>query len=117
MNPYVLIGAGAVAVGAVAGSFFYGQHIGAQGERVKQQDRTELVREVQDAAQAGAAKAIGGIRVNNVKQREVVTREIVEKPVYRECLHSDAGLRAVNDALVPSGPGDRSVPGADATSR
>lgn len=117
VNPYVLIGTGAVAVGAVVGSFFYGQHIGAQGERAQQADRKALVREVQEAAQTAAAEAIGGIRINNVKQREVITREIVEKPVYRECVHSDAGLRAVNDALVPTGAGDRVVPGADATDR
>lgn len=110
MSTHVIVALAGVAV--VAGAFFYGQSVGAAGERAAQKDRETLVREVAEASQAAAAVEIGKIEAKNVTQRQVLQREIVERPVYRDCRHSPDGLRAVNNALVPSSadPGPVSAP-------
>lgn len=100
---------------AVAGAFFYGQHLGASGERAAQQDRESVMREVYDRAALAAAEQIAKIEVKHVTQRQVLQREIVENVVYRDCVHSPGGLRAINDALVPGGTGGGAVPGVDPT--
>lgn len=102
-----------VGAAAVAGAFFYGQRVGAAGERAEQKYREQIVREVAAAAQDAAAAAIAKIEVKNVTQRQVLQREIVERPVYRDCRHSPDGLRAVNNALVPGSSDPGPVPAAD----
>lgn len=69
------------------------------------------------AATDAAVAAIKGIEVKyvTIKQRaETVTREV---PVYRDCMHTDDGLRVVNQALSagPQPPADNraGVPGPD----
>lgn len=70
------------------------------------------------AATTAAVDAIKGIEVRYVPiktKAEVITREV---PVYRDCLHTDDGLRVVNEALTgqpaPAGDPPR-VPGPDGT--
>lgn len=64
------------------------------------------------AATDAAVTAIKGLEKVYVPikaKAEVITREV---PVYRDCVHTDDGLRVLNEALTP----DRSsLPGSDAT--
>jgi len=73
----------------------------------------QLLREDQivQKAQEGAAKAIANIEVKNVKIKQKLEREIHEKPVYRDCVHTPDGLRLINDSLT--GSGDSELPKAD----
>lgn len=80
---------------------------------------TAAIEKAATAATDAAVEAIKGIEVKyvTIKQRaETVTREV---PVYRDCMHTDDGLRVVNQALSagPQPPADHSsgVPRPDAT--
>lgn len=112
MNAYALIAAGAVAVGAFAGTYFYGVHVGAQGERVKQADRADVVRETRDAAEKGAAAAIALLRPRNVTIRQELEREIQTNTVYRDCVVPADGVRILNEAITgrPELAGDGKLP-------
>ena len=73
-------------------------------------------REAQDKALRAAAEALRSMAPAQAKIIERVTRETVEKPVYRDCRHSPDGLRDINSALTNSEPADGGdVPGVDAT--
>ncbi len=59
------------------------------------------VKETRDAAMDGAAEAIAKIKVTNTTVYQKAVREIIEKPVYRDCRHDPAMLEQINAALVP----------------
>jgi hypothetical protein len=115
MNPYVLLAIVLAWGASVTGSFFFGRDTGMDSMIAEQEKTRQLIEDVEDRAQRAAAEAIAGIKVVNQVNRQVLEREIVEKPVYRECRHTDDGLRAVNSALEnrPVAPGDRKLPEAD----
>jgi len=116
MNPYALLAAGALAVAAVVGAFFYGQEIGAQGEIAKQAGIDNAVRETREAAQQGAADAIAKLKPRNVTIRQELEREIQTNTVYRECRVPASGVRLANEALTgrPEPAGGGELPRADA---
>lgn len=100
MSPYALFTAGALAVAATVGSFFYGQRIGAQGEIAKQAGIDAAVRDTREAAQQGAAAAIAALKPRNVTIRQELEREIQTNTVYRDCIVPAGGVRLVNEALT-----------------
>lgn len=116
LNPYVLLAIVLAWIGSTAGAFFYGRNTGIDHAVAEQQTDAELIAEAADAAQRKAAEEIAKIKVVNRVNRQVLEREIVEKPVYRDCQHTADGLRAVNAALEnrPLPAGDRKLPDADA---
>jgi hypothetical protein len=96
MNPYFL----PAALIACIGAFWYGTHVGADGEIAKQANMKEVVRQVTEAAQTGAATAIALNQPIHKTIVQKVQHEIETNTVYAECKHSDAGLRGVNEALT-----------------
>lgn len=116
----VLYGALASAVLALAsaagsGWWFYGAgkdaEIAARSAAKAQEDR--VVAAVEQAAQRSAhaaGAAIAKLEIKRVQITQPLQTEIRERVVYRDCLHSPAGLRAVNEALAggASGGADRS---------
>lgn len=52
------------------------------------------------ATSAAAAAAIAAIKVENKTIVQAVQRTIVEKPVYRECMHSPETAAQINQALT-----------------
>jgi hypothetical protein len=66
----------------------------------EQTEDAALIEEAASAAQRKAAEEIAKIKVINQVNRQVLEREIVEKPVYVECKHSPEGFDAVNKALT-----------------
>lgn len=88
----------------------------ADDERAEKRTQELILKTKADAA-LGTAEAIAKLEPKLVTLKERVTREVIEKPVYRECVHSPDGLRNINAALTaqPGNPfGDRSVPVPDA---
>lgn len=106
-----------VACALMAGLYWLGRVDGRALERGEQKRQAEIVRDVRDAALSGAAEAINKIEVKHVTVRQALEREIVERPVYRDCRHTPDGLRILNQALEPPegrppGEGVVSAPGA-----
>lgn len=88
----------------------------AAADERKEQRAVALVTQARAEAAAGAADAIAKLEPKLVTLKERVTREVIEKPVYRECVHSPDGLRDINAALTaqPGNPfADRGVPVSD----
>lgn len=106
----------AILLAGYAAAYLYGRHDGEELERGRQLAQDKLVRDVQDAAQRGAATEIAKIEIKNTTIKQEVQREILEKPVYRECRHDARGLSLINAALTGTEPaGDSQLPEADAT--
>jgi hypothetical protein len=116
MNPYALIAAGALAVGAFAGTFFYGVHIGKQGAEAQEARDERIAGIAYDAGQKGAAAEIAKIKPKNVTIRQELEREIQTNTVYSDCRVPADGVRLVNEALTGRAEraGDRELPRAGA---
>lgn len=56
--------------------------------------------EAQDKALQAAAREIAKIDTSAQVIKERVIRETVDRPVYRECVHSDSVLHDINAALA-----------------
>lgn len=79
----------------------------------------EVARVARDAAMDAAAEKIAKIQVVNKTIYQRATREVLKEPMYRDCLHSADGLRAVNQALTAGAEsaGEGGMSSADATQR
>lgn len=115
INPYMALGA----LLALVGAFFFGIKVGADREVATAARIEARVRQTEDAAMKAAAAEIAKIEVTNKTVKQVLEREIVEKPVYRDCHNTPDGVRSINSALEnrPLPPSDRKLPDADAPSR
>ena len=109
MNPYIII----AALLACVGAFFYGEHTGAAGEIAKQKKLDDIVRQVSEAAQTGAATAIAANKPVNQTIVQKATHEVQTNTVYRDCLNTAGQLRNINQALTGSAQpaGDSQLPG------
>jgi hypothetical protein len=113
MNLYFLLGGVIASLVLGIGGYAYGRHDGRQIEQANQVRAEQLVRATSDAMQKTAAEAISKIDIVNRTIRSEVQREIVEKPVYRDCIASDDILRSINAAKTGTEPaGDSELPGA-----
>lgn len=102
----------------LAGVYFEGKRAGKAECVETQQIAREVAQQAAAAATEAAASAISKIRVQNRTVYSEVQREITEKPVYRDCVHSPSQLQRINAALTGEAtepPGDRGVPASDAT--
>lgn len=98
--------AAAVVLALVAGAYAYGRYDGRQLAEAHQLQLDAVAKTAQEAASRSAAEAIAKIEVRHVTIRQEIQREILEKPVYRDCRHDDLGLSLVNEALHgPAGGG------------
>lgn len=119
LNPWLLLAAGLALSGAVGGAYVKGRADGRAVEIAQRVTIEEVARVSREAAMKGAAEKIAEIEIVNKTVYARATREVVEKPVYRDCVHSDDGLRAINQALTgrSESAGDGIVPGTDTVSR
>lgn len=112
MNPYIILAAVLALVGATGGGYWWGSSAKENAILADQKREDKLIEKVQTTV----AKSIAGIEVKNVTIRQRTERETRVVPDYSQCHHSDVGLRNVNAALSNAEPpGDRELPGADAT--
>ena len=100
LNPWVLLALVAfylASVGAVGYKAYQagGEHVVAtQAKERTIEDRTR------DAALAVTSEAIANIKVINEHTTQRLATETVEKPVYRDCVNTDASFGLLNDALT-----------------
>lgn len=116
-NPWALLTLGAVIVGALGGSYVKGRSDGRAIEYAERMELEEVARISREAGLQAAAEAIAKQKVVHTTIRGRVEREVIEKPVYRDCTHPDATLRLLNDALANRAPEPTSsgeLPGTDA---
>lgn len=117
MNPYLIVGL-LVAAGVMTGGAYYqGRQDGANQIEAQQKREGELSQKAADAATSAAATAISQIKIQHRTVQQEVQREVAERIVYRECLHSPDGLRNINAALTgraarPEAAGSGVLPGA-----
>ncbi|MGH8235414.1 MAG: hypothetical protein ACREXP_00140 [Steroidobacteraceae bacterium] len=116
MNPYVLLGAGILAISLAVGGFTFG----VKYQRGQEARAVLLIEKVRDEAQLGAAAAIAANKPVTQIIKQKLETEIREVEVYRDCRNSDAAMRLLNDALT--GANSLSVdsgelPRADASDR
>jgi hypothetical protein len=116
LNPWFILGAVLAVLAIGGGSYVKGRNDGKHLEQAEQLTQAAIREETREMAIQAAAEQIAKISIVNKTIYARATREVIEKPVYRECLHTDDGLHAVNDALAnrqtePAGAGK--LPGTD----
>lgn len=100
MNPWTILAA-VLLVGALTGVAYRQGRADGEDKIVAQQAReAELSQKAVDAANATAAAAIAGIKVQHRTITQEVNREVIERPVYRDCLHSPDQLQRINAAIT-----------------
>lgn len=111
INPYVLLGV----LAAMVGVFLWGMRVGGDREVASQARIEARIRQTEETASRAAAEAIAKIEVVNKTTKQVLEREIVEKPVYRDCRNTPDGMRAIDSALAnrPIPPSDSKLPGTN----
>lgn len=119
MNPYTLLGGVLLWVASIAAAGWWSYGAGRDSEIASQarEDRTAAV--ATEAAASAAAHAISQIKVQHRTVTQEVQREVLERPVYRDCVHSPDQLQRINAALTGSRPepaGGGLVPPAGAAS-
>jgi hypothetical protein len=90
--------------------FLFGAYAGgrADGRRLERAEHQKITNAIEDSARLmreTAALEIAKIEVKNVYTTQRLEKEIVEKPVYTECGHSDAAFSVLTDAFIA--PEDR----------
>jgi hypothetical protein len=103
----------------IAGIYFEGKRSGKSECAEKAALVREAAQAAADSAASAAAKAIAGIKVQNRTVYSEVQRDVIEKPVYRDCEHPAGQLQRINAALTgeqPEPAGRGLVPPADAAS-
>jgi hypothetical protein len=114
-NPWIIAGALCALLGVGTGGYLKGRSDG-KSVVIAAQAKEESVRlETLQLAQLAAAEEIAKIQVVNRTVYAKATHEVIERPVYRDCVHSPDGLRAVNAALGGSlTAGEGELPRVDA---
>lgn len=111
LNPTVLLTLLASTLASAGAAFFFGMSV-QKDRSVAQEARDKQVAEI---ASKAAASAINKIEVRHVTVQNKVEREIVEKPVFRDCKSGPDLVRDFNSTIAgPDGAADRELPAADA---
>lgn len=116
LNPWLILAA-VLALGA-SHTFAYVKGGAAREDSIlaEQKRQDELVQKIERTN----AQQIAQIEVVNKTIYQRATREVIEKPVYRDCRHDGDTLGMLNHALTNTAPAeparDSGVPGTDPTS-
>lgn len=100
MNPWAALAAVLLWVASTAASYFYGESVGADHEKVKQAEIKQAIEDTREKARQGAASEIAKIKVRNTTIQGKLREVVRDNPVYRDCQLDDAGLQLVNQALA-----------------
>lgn len=84
----------------LVGAFFYGGSVGSDQQIAKQAKIENVIKEVREQAQLGAADAIAKNKPQNNYIKGRVETLVRAEPVYRDCVHPASGLRDINEALT-----------------
>jgi len=111
MTPYTrIIALLCLFLGGLAG----GWRLGADHVRAGQADIADAIKRTQDAAQLGAAKAIGALQIKHQTIIQKAEHEIKANPAMADCHVGSGALRLLNAAAgyddpEPAGGGDVSA--------
>lgn len=113
MNPYLLLGLALLWGASIAGSgtWFYGA--GKNAVIAEQKKVEDIVAAAQAAFEESNVELISKLRPQYVTIKGAIEREVRTQLVYRDCVHSPDGLRALNQAIT----GDIDADGARHVSR
>lgn len=118
-NPYTLL-AGVILWGvSLAGVGWRAYVAGQEHELATQAREDRAVAVASDAAASAAAHAISKIKVQHRTVQQEIQREVVEKPVFRDCRSGPDAVRLLN-STIPSykpEPAGSGVPATDALAR
>lgn len=117
LNPWLILAVVVLLASIAGGSYIKGRGDGADGI-IARQARDDAVRmETLQLAQQGAAEAIAAIEIKHVTVRQKLETQLVEKPVYRNCIADDRVFDLTNEAItgqsVPAGSVVVPVAGGD----
>lgn len=105
MNIYIISIAILIACGVLGKSHYEAYKYGVTSQVAEQKTTQDLIKQVKDDAMSGAAHVISNIDIKQVTIKGRLEKEIQTNTVYRDCLNSPDGLRAINDALTNAVPG------------
>ena len=116
-NPWVILALVLMQIGLLTGAYHYGDKRGQEHVIAEQAKADSIEQRATAAATAAAADAISKIKVTNEYRTQRLATETVEKPVYRDCVNTDASFGLLNESLTAPedrhDTGDGSVPKAD----
>lgn len=120
VNPWVILGVLLAVI--VAGAAGYGKGRSDGKAKVEAQDAhdKQLIDDAAKRIDTDVAGRIAGIEVQRGTIVQRVHTEVVEKPVYRDCVNTADGLSLINSALTGVGPapaGHRELPAPDPARR
>jgi hypothetical protein len=112
-----LYGAAVIMFGVMVGAaYIKGRSDGHDIAYAQQAKNERIIAEAVAKATEAAAAEIAKIKVIHKTIQNEVQREVIEKPVYRDCRNDPAVYGLLNRALANSPgepPGDGELPGAD----
>ena len=118
---YGAMAAGLLWVASIAAAGWWAYGAGRDSELATQarEDRASLV--ASEAAASAAAAAINKIEVRHVTVNQALQREVIDRPVYRDCRSGPDAVSLFN-STIPSGPsepaaGGGQLPATDAAAR
>ena len=95
LNPWIML-AGLLALLASFGGGYAKGRIDAESNQVRDE---LLIQQAAQAAQSATAELIANIKIKNTTIKQEIQREILEKPVYRDCRHDAVGVQLINRSL------------------
>lgn len=114
---FVGLAIGAAGLGA---AYLQGREHGRSDCEAAQAREERVARLATDAAVAAAAEAISKIKVQHATVQHTLEREVIEKPVFRDCRSGPVSVRAFNAGIpgAPAAPAaDSELPAKDAPAR
>lgn len=94
-----LIVAGVVAL-ALSSSHYWAYERGIDAQIAREKQDEDLIRQVEERAKRGAADEISKIQIVHETIQNDIYRTVQKDVVYRDCKHTDDGLRYLNQALA-----------------
>lgn len=100
LNPWAIL----ALLGMMAGGFISGELHGRKSakehiEALKAHD-AELIQSATKESERVTVAAISTIQVQHVTVRQTLEKQIVDRPVYRECRNDDDVLQIINQAIT-----------------
>jgi multidrug efflux pump subunit AcrA (membrane-fusion protein) len=95
LNPWLLLAALSITLAAFGGGYLKG----SADSEAKQAKQDLLIQQTAMVMQRAAAEEIAKIKIKNTTIKQEIQREVLEKPVYRDCRHDPSGVRLINSAL------------------
>lgn len=118
---YAALAGGLALVAMTGGAYWAGHTAGTDAQAARQQRDTDLVAQAGEAAASAAAAAINKIEVKHVTVTQALQREVIDRPVYRDCRSGLDAVGLFNSAIPGAGPeppaGGGQLPASDTAGR